>query len=80
MCIGTMCSYLRTGEAALVDRALVKLDALAHSYLHSRDPSSYLLARLCAGAAHRFIDASLWPHIDRLADDVSSRTRAALTQ
>ncbi|MGX9935828.1 DEAD/DEAH box helicase [Advenella kashmirensis] len=80
MCIGTICSYLRTGDAALVDRALVKLDALAQSYLHSRDPYSYLLARLCAGAAHRFIDASLWPHIERLADDVNSRTRAALMQ
>lgn len=80
MCIGTICSYLRTGETALIDRALVKLDALARSYLHSRDPYSYLLARLCAGAAHRFIDASLWPHIERLADDVNSRTHAALTQ
>lgn len=80
MCIGTICSYLRTGEAVLVDRALVKFDALAQSYLHSRDPYSYLLARLCAGAAHRYIDASLWPHIERLADDVNSRTRAALTQ
>lgn len=80
MCIGTICSYLRTGEAVLVERALVKLDALAQSYLHSRDPYSYLLARLCAGAAHRFIDASLWPHIERLADDANSRTRAALTQ
>ncbi len=80
MCIGTICSYLRTGEAALVERALIKLDALAQSYLHSRDPYSYLLARLCAGAAHRFIDASLWPHIERLADDGNSRTRAALTQ
>ena len=80
MCIGTICSYLRTGETALIDRALVKLDALAHSYLHSRDPYSYMLARLCAGAAHRFIDASLWPHIERLADDVNSSTRAALTQ
>lgn len=80
MCIGTICSYLRTGETALVDRALVKLDALAHSYLHSRDPYSYLLARLCAGAAHSFIDASLWPHIKRLAGDANLRTRAALTQ
>lgn len=80
MCIGTICSYLRTGDAALVDRALAKFDALAQSYLHSRDPYSYLLARLCAGAAHRFIDASLWPHIERLADEANSRTRAALTQ
>ena len=80
MCIGTICSYLRTGEAALVDRALAKLDALSRSYLHSRDPYSYLLARLCAGAAHCFIEASLWPHIERLADDVDRRTRAALTQ
>lgn len=80
MCIGTICSYLRTGEAALVDRALAKLDALAHSYLHSRDSYSYLLARLCAAAAHRFVDASLWPHIEMLADEANSRTRAALTQ
>lgn len=80
MCIGTICSYLRTGEAALVDRALAKLDALARSYLHSRDPYSYLLARLCAGAAHCFIEASLWPQIERLADDDNLRTRAALNQ
>lgn len=80
MCIGTICSYLRTGETALVDRALTKLDALARSYLHSRDPYSYLLARLSAGAAHRFVDASLWPHIGRLADEANLRTRAALTQ
>jgi len=80
MCIGTICSYLRTGEEVLVERALVKLDALAQSYLHSRDPYSYLLARLCAGAAHGFIDASLWPHIERLSQDANSRTRAALTQ
>jgi len=80
MCIGSICSYLRTGQTALVDRALVKLDALARSYLHSRDPYSYLLARLCAGAAHGFVESSLWPHIERLADDANSRTRAALIQ
>ncbi|MGG7385021.1 DEAD/DEAH box helicase, partial [Escherichia coli] len=80
MCIGTICSYLRTGETALVDRALVKLDGLAQNYLHSRDPYSYLLARLCVGAAHRFIDSSLWPHVERLADEVNTRTRVALTQ
>lgn len=80
MCLGTICSYLRTGEAALIERALLKLDALAQGYLHSRDPYSYLLARLCAGAAHDFIDASLWPHIARLADDENLRTRDALVQ
>lgn len=48
MCVGTICSYLRTGDAGLVERALVKFDALARNYLHSRDPYSYLLARLCA--------------------------------
>jgi len=80
MCIGSICSYLRTGETALIDRALAKLDALARSFLHSRDSYSYLLARLCAGAARGYVDASLWPHIERLADDASSRARAALTQ
>ena len=80
MCLGTICSYLRTGEVALIERALAKLDALAQGYLHSRDPYSYLLARLCAGAAHDFIEASLWPHIGQLADDANPRTRDALVQ
>ncbi len=80
MCIGTICSYLRTGEAALVARAVTKLDALALGYLHSRDAYSYILARLCAGAARGFTEASLWPHIERLASDASSQTRAALIQ
>lgn len=80
MCIGTICAYLRTGESALVERALTKLDALARSYLHSRNSYSYLLARLSADAARNFVDASLWPHVARLADDASRRTRDALTQ
>lgn len=80
MCIGTICAYLRTGESALVERALKKLDALARGYLHSRNNYSYLLARLSAGAARNFVDASLWPQVARLADDASQRTRDALTQ
>ncbi|RVM06130.1 DEAD/DEAH box helicase [Sinorhizobium meliloti] len=80
MCIGTICSYLRTGETALVTRAIDKLDALAQSFLHSRDPYSYLLARLSAGAAREFVGASLWPHVDRLSDGASTLTRAALVQ
>lgn len=80
MAIGTVCSFLRTGESALVERALVKLEALAQSYLHSRDAYSYLLARLVADAARRFVDASLWPHVEGLANATNPNARAALIQ
>jgi hypothetical protein len=80
MCLGTICAYLRTGEDALVERALAKLDALALSFLHSRDPYSYLLARLTSGTARGFVDASLWPHVERLSLDAGHRTRGALEQ
>jgi len=79
-CIGTVCAYLRTGETALVERALTKLDALASGYVHSRDSYSYLLARLSAGAARNFVATSLWPQVNRLADDSDARTRDALIQ
>lgn len=80
MAIGAVCSYLRTGEAVLIERALAKLDALSQSYLHSRDPYSYLLARLVAEAARRFVDASLWPHVGKLASDANPDAHAALVQ
>ena len=80
MCIGTICAYLRTGENALLERAVTKLEALAQGYLHSRDPYSYLLARLSAASARGFIENSLWPHVARLSDEANPRTRAALTQ
>lgn len=80
MCVGTICSYLRTGNDALVERALDKLEALAAGFLHSRDPYSYLLARLTAANARVFVEASLWPQIRRLADDASPRASAALVQ
>ncbi|ABN78476.1 DEAD/DEAH box helicase [Cereibacter sphaeroides] len=80
MCIGTICAYMRTGDDALVERALSKLDALAAGFLHSRDPYSYLLARLTAANARVFVETSLWPQIKRLANDASPRASAALVQ
>jgi len=56
MCIGTVCAYLRTGRKGATERALTKLEKLARSLLHSRDPYSYLLAQLtpqAVGASSR---------------------------
>lgn len=80
MCIGTICAFMRTGDDALVERALSKLEALAAGFLHSRDPYSYLLARLTAATARVFVETSLWPQIRRLATDANPRANAALVQ
>ncbi|MET4630896.1 hypothetical protein ABIB83_007956 [Bradyrhizobium sp. I1.8.5] len=80
MCIGTICAYVRSGENALVHRAVVKLEHLATSFLHSRDPYSYLLARLTAASAREFIDTCLWPKIDQLRTVSGPRGAEALIQ
>lgn len=80
MCVGTICAFLRTGGDAPVERAVVKLEALALGFLHSRDPYSYLLARLTAASARRFIETCLWPQIDGLRLTSSGPAGDALTQ
>jgi hypothetical protein len=80
MCLGTICAYMRSGDNALVPRAIAKLGHLAESYLHSRDPYSYLLARLTAGIARSFAETSLWPHVARLSADNDAAVGLALTQ
>jgi DEAD/DEAH box helicase len=80
MCIGTVCSYLRTGNDAMIERALTKLENLAGSLLHSRDPYSYLLAQLTAASGRRFVETCLWPHIGRLRQASSDAASAALVQ
>ena len=54
MSLGTVCMYLRTGDEALAERALAKLDRLAASLLHSQ-VYSYLLATLTAAVSRRFV-------------------------
>lgn len=80
MCIGTICAYLRTGSDGTTGRALAKLDRLAASLLHSRDPYSYLLAKLTAAAGRRFVSTCLWPQIDRLRATSSEAAGEALVQ
>ncbi len=80
MCLGTVCTYLRTGSDAKPERALAKLDGLAATFLHSRDPYSYLLAQLTAASCRRFVEACLWPRIDRLREVSSDAASAALAQ
>lgn len=80
MCIGTVCSYLRSGIDGTTERALEKLDLLASSLLHSRDPYSYLLARLTAAASRRFVERSLWSYVDELRAGSSESAADALIQ
>lgn len=79
-CLGTICAYMRSGKDSLKTRALEKLGKLAAIYLHSRDPYSYLLARLTAGVAEKFCQTSLWPHVETLSVDSDPSVRAALAQ
>lgn len=80
MCIGSIAAYLRNGNDRLVERAVAKLDALAATYLHSRDPYSFVLARLTAATARAYVAKSLWPHVDKLAAGEGIAVRAALVQ
>ena len=79
-CLGTICAYMCNGNDALTKRALEKLDRLAASYLHSRDPYSYLLARLTAGVARKFVRTSYWPHVEALSAGRDVKVRDALDQ
>jgi hypothetical protein len=80
MCIGTVCTYLRTGNDATTERALVKLEELADSLLYSRDPYSYLLARLTAASCRRFVETCLWPSVNRFWETSSETAGAAFLQ
>lgn len=80
MCIGTVCSYLRTGSEAMTERALAKLDKLADGLLHSRDPYSYFLAKLTAASCRRFVEASFWPPVSNLREISSDAAGAALVR
>lgn len=80
MCIGTICVYLRTGSGAKTERALKKLENLAVGFLLSRDPYSYLLARLTAATCRRFVQTCLWLQIDSLREVSSEAAGEALIQ
>lgn len=80
MCIGTVCDYLRTGNGETIYRALNKLEHLAVGFIYSRDPFSYILAKLTANTCRRFVETCLWPHVNRLRDVSSVAAGAALIQ
>ena len=80
MCIGTICIYLRTGNYGPTELALTKLEKLAASLLHSRDPYSYMLARLTAASARRFVETCVWPQIEHLREESSATAGDALVQ
>lgn len=80
MCIGTVCTHLRTGSGNMTERALTKLENLSASFLHSRDPFSHLLAQLTAECCRRFVETCLWPQIERLRDVSTDPAGRALIQ
>lgn len=80
MCVGTVCDYLRTGRNDRVERALNKLDNLAAGFVHSRDPFSYILAKLVAKTCRNYVESCFWPHVQRLSAVSSPAAAAALTQ
>ncbi|WP_077731544.1 DEAD/DEAH box helicase [Methylocaldum sp. 14B] len=80
MCIGTVCAYLRTGSDGITERALKKLENLAASLLHSRDPYSYLLAQLTAATCRHFVETCLWPQINKLRESSNEAVGEALVQ
>lgn len=80
MCIGTVCGYLRIGRDGMNGRAIAKLEKLAASLVHSRDPYSYLLALLTAATCRRFVETCLWPQVERLREVSSDAASSALVQ
>jgi len=80
MCIGTICSYFKTGNRTNSSRAIAKLHALAAGYLQSRDPYSHLLAALTALAAEEFVHAAVWERLGVLLNTGQDATRAAFQQ
>lgn len=80
MCIGSVCNYLRTGNDETIQRALTKLENLAASFINSRDPYSFILAKLTATTCRRFVETCFWPQINRLREVSSEAAGAALIQ
>jgi hypothetical protein len=80
MCIGTVCTYLKSGHNDNTQRALTKLDNLASSFVYSRDSYSYLLAQMTAASCRRFVETSFWPQVERLSEDSSDASGAAFVQ
>ena len=80
MCIGTVCAHFRTGSDEALARAVDKLNDIAAGFLHSRDPFSYLLARLTALTSAHYVQTSLWRSITQLSEAADADTRDALQQ
>lgn len=80
LCIGTVCSYLRTGADGMVERALRKLDSIASSFLHSYDQFSYMLAQLTAITCRSYVETSLWPRLAELRSVSTPRASDAFIQ
>jgi superfamily II DNA/RNA helicase len=80
MALGTLCNYFRTGNPALVERALAKLESLSSTLVYSRDGFSYLLGALTAATSRVYAGSSLWKYVRQVAQNSDPTTAAALEQ
>ena len=70
--LGVLCAHMRWGGEPRTESALDKLDALGKLMLHSVDPYSWLLAKLCAEVAKVIVDNSLRKQLEGLSKSLSS--------
>lgn len=74
--LGLLCSVLRWGNDARIQKALDKLTAVSKVVLHGHNPYSWVLAKLCAEVAATYIENNMRQHLEVLLEDVSETGRA----
>jgi hypothetical protein len=74
--LGVFAAELRWGGENRVSKAGTKLEAVSKLLLHSDDPYSWLLAKMCAMVSSTYADRCLRHHLSHL--DVSQRDREML--
>ena len=65
--LGALAAEMRWGDEHRVDRAIAKLVAISKLLLHSDDPYSWLLAKMCAMVSSTYMDSSLRRHLRDLS-------------
>ena len=61
--LGVLAAEMRWGDERRVDKAIAKLLAVSKLLLHSDDPYSWLLAKMCAMVSSTYVDSSLRRHL-----------------
>jgi hypothetical protein len=75
--LGVLCSEMRWGNEWRVSAALLKLTSASKVLLHSRDPYSWLLAKLCAEVMSAYSLTSVRKYTAKLAGSVDRNSGQA---